>query len=31
MIPQNRKKCRISEESYTTKVLNKIKEAIEVK
>ena len=30
MIPQNRKKCRISEESYTTKVLNKIKEAIEV-
>ena len=31
MIPQNRKKCRISEESYTAKVLNKIKEAIEVK
>ena len=31
MIPQNRKKCRITEESYTTKVLNKIKEAIEVK
>ena len=31
MIPQNRKKCRISEESYTTKVLSKIKEAIEVK
>ena len=31
MIPQNRKKCRISEESYTSKVLNKIKEAIEVK
>ena len=31
MIPQNRKKCRISEESYTTKVINKIKEAIEVK
>ena len=29
MIPQNRKKCRISEESYTTKVLNKIKEAID--
>ena len=25
MIPQNRKKCRISEESYTAKVLNKIK------
>ena len=31
IIPQNRKKCRISEESYTAKVLNKIKEAIEVK
>jgi len=31
MIPQNRKKCRISEESYTSKVINKIKEAIEVK
>ena len=31
MIPQNRKKCRISDESYTAKVLNKIKEAIEVK
>jgi len=31
LIPQDRKKCRISEESYTTKVLNKIKEAIEVK
>lgn len=31
MIPQNRKKCRISEESYTAKVLIKIKEAIEVK
>ena len=31
MIPQNRKKCRISEESYTAKVLNKIKEAIDVK
>ena len=31
IIPQNRKKCRISEESYTSKVINKIKEAIEVK
>lgn len=31
MIPQNRKKCRISKESYTSKVINKIKEAIEVK
>jgi len=31
MIPQNRKKCRISEESYTTKVIDKIKEAIQVK
>ena len=29
MIPQNRKKCRISEESYTSKIINKIKEAIE--
>ena len=31
IIPQNRKKCRISEESYSSKVINKIKEAIEVK
>ena len=29
IIPQNRKKCRISEESYSSKVINKIKEAIE--
>ena len=31
IIPQNRKKCRISEESYTSKVINKIKETIEIK
>jgi len=31
IIPQNRKKCRINKESYTSKVINKIKEAIEAK
>ena len=28
-IPQNRKKCRVNQVSYTSKVINKIKEAIE--
>ena len=28
-IPQSRKKCRVNEVSYTSKVINKIKEAIE--
>jgi hypothetical protein len=31
IIPQNRKKCRINKESYSSKVINKIKEAIEAK
>lgn len=29
-IPRTRKKCRITQESYSTKVINKLKEAIEV-